>query len=130
MLTRVLKLILVLIGFLIVHNSAYSQTVQKNPITFLDMYIGQAVGNAGGFSIGLGINYQVNRNFFTARALGTLKFGDGNYGRNNSSLFFSIENSMGELAVLYGNRTIQKSHAYSFSLGASYNEFFDNTGDY
>ena len=124
------KLILVCIVFITVHNRAFSQTVQKNPITFLDMYIGHAVGNAGGFSMGLGINYQVNRNFFTARALGTLRFGDGNYGSNNSAYFFNIENSMGELAVLYGNRIIQKGHSYSYSLGASYNEFFDDTGDY
>lgn len=130
MLTRTLKLILALIFFINAHDRAFSQNFRENPIIFLDAYIGQAVGNAGGFSMGLGINYQVNKSFFTARALGTVKFGDGNYGSYNSALLFSIENSMGEVAVLYGLRTIENGHAYSFSLGASYNEFFDETGGY
>ena len=125
-----LKLKMLLAGCLLINISAFCQAEQNNPVTFLDVYIGQAVGNAGGFSMGLGLNYQVRKNFFTARALGSLKFGDGSSANSFSGYLFDIENSMGEAALLYGIRTINEGHAYSYSLGVSYNEFFDYIGDH
>lgn len=33
---------------------------------------------------------------------------------------------MGEVALLYGLRTIEENHAYSFSLGVSYSGYYQN----
>ena len=124
---KIFKLFLLTIAFIGIYTRAISQTSSKqNPIIFFDETLGGAFGNAGGFALGLGINYQVNRSVFTARVLGTVKFGVDVLDPWIPLPFFHVKNSMGEFALLYGRRFIEGGQAYSFSLGASYSGYFQS----
>jgi hypothetical protein len=112
-------------------NNGFCQNEEKkNPVIFFDEFIGVAFGNAGGLGAGFGLNYQVNRNFFTARVLGTVRFGVDVLAPLVPLPFPYVKNSMGEAALLYGIRNIEKNKSYSFSLGVSYSGYYRNDDKY
>lgn len=109
---------------LILQNVVFGQTSEKqNPVLFVDETIGGAFGDAGGLALGLGIHYQVKRNLFTARYTGTAKFGIEILDPFIPLPYPSLNSSLNEVALLYGQRFIDNGHAYSISLGASYNHY-------
>ncbi len=123
--TKTFKLFLLAIAFISIKNRAFSQNTDKqNPIIFLEESIGGAFGAAGGFALGLGINYQVNRSLFTARYIGTARLSVGVLDPIVPLPILNVRNSMGEVAILYGVRFIEEGQSYSFSLGASYNDYY------
>ena len=95
---------------------------KKNPIVYLEFFGGHAWGDAGGFSLGTALNYQVNQHFFTVQYDGNVIIRPGN------RFYFLIpdyveKSSLEEIALLYGQRFIKGGKAYSFSAGISYNKF-------
>lgn len=129
---KTFKLFLLAIAFISIENKAFSQTSGKqNPIIFFDESLGGAFGNAGGFAIVLGMNYQQNRSLFTLRYVGTAKFGADVIAPLVPLPFINVKNSMGEVALLYGLRMVEGDKGYSFSLGASFSgfeQYYDKTG--
>ncbi|MBC7652257.1 MAG: hypothetical protein H7101_10960 [Deinococcales bacterium] len=119
-----------ILSLLLVCTNTYSQRDKTNPIIYFEGFIGGALGKAPGFFIGEAINYQYKNNLFTVKASATFELG----ATIVPVVFLPIpvveqETSAGELAVMYGYRTISKGHSYSFSLGVSINEFSQNRVD-
>ena len=123
---KTIRFLLFLPVFFTLSNRAFSQYSGENPILFFDEFLGYAGGNAGGLALGVSVNYQVKRNFFTMRYLGTVKFGVEVINPLVPLPFVNVKNYMGEVAVLYGLRMIEDGHASSFSLGASFNQYGQN----
>jgi hypothetical protein len=73
--------------------------------------------------VGIGLNYQLKRNLFTVRCTGTAKFNVDIISPLVPLPYPSLNSSLDEVALLYGQRFINNGHAYSISLGASYNHF-------
>ncbi len=103
---------LVLLLFL----NSWSQE-KSNPILFSEAYLGPAFGKASGFSIGMGLNYQLNANLLSVRYTAVTK--------NDTDWLFifpvikTLEQT-DEFALLYGRRHIYGNHSFSYSSGISY----------
>lgn len=129
--SKTFPFVLLIIAFVSLQFPAICQDTKKeNPIIFFDEFVGGAFGNAGGLAAGLGLNYQVDRHLITARILGTVKFGADFLDPWIPLPIFNVKNSMGKVALLYGLREIEDNYAYSFSLGVSYNGYFQNYDKY
>lgn len=133
--TKHLKLGMLIVSLVGIHNCAIGQAGQKdNPVIFIEEFIGGALGDAGGLGIGFEINYQANRNLFTARYIGTVKLGVDIIDPLILLPFLNARSSMEEFALLYGKRFIEGGQAFSFSLGASYSRYeqydYEKSDDY
>ncbi|WP_242927638.1 hypothetical protein [Pontibacter vulgaris] len=104
-------------------RAAYAQQTEKtNPIIFADTYVGFAGGRAGGFAVGAGLNYQVNRHVFALRYGGAVGLGTGAILMGMMALpTIRVERESSEIAAMYGWRFIKDNRSLSFSLGASHN---------
>ena len=120
----------IIVSLLLISNTTFSQRTTTNPIIYAEVSIGGAVGKTPGLFFGEEINYQFKNNLFTVRASATLE--------SNVTIVpivflpfpvFEQKTTSGELALLYGYRTISKGHSYSFSLGVSINDFRQNRLD-
>lgn len=98
---------------------------KENPIIYADSFLGGAGGRAGGFSIGLGLNYQIKHSLLSLRYLGNLKL-NSKWVLLTPVTALPVINEKSnseEYAALYGYRLIKTGHAFSFSLGVSHNSF-------
>ncbi len=123
--TITINLFLLLIGFTCIGENAFSQKInEKNPIIYLEETSGGGFGSAGGFGFGLGVNYQVNQHLFTARYIATARLRVGVAAPIVPIPILKVKNTLEEAAILYGVRFVEGGEAYSFSLGASYNDYY------
>jgi hypothetical protein len=121
---KMFRSILLITCLLSFHEALYSQTQEKqNPVIFLEETLGGTFGDAGGIAVGIGLNYQVKRNLFTVRYTGTAKFNIDIISPLVPLPYPSLNSSLDEVGLLYGQRFINNGHAYSISLGVSYNHF-------
>ncbi len=90
---------------------------KSNPILFSEAYLGPALGRASGFSIGMGLNYQLKAHLFTLRYTSVTQ--------NDTDWVFifpvikTLEQT-DEFALLYGRRHLYGNHSFSYSSGISY----------
>ena len=131
--TKIINLFLLIIGFTCLGEKAFSQKIKKsNPIIYLEESLGGAFGSAGGFGLGLGLNYQAKQHLFTIRYVGTSRIRISIAAPIVPIPILKVKNSLEEVALLYGLRFIDGGEGYSFSLGASWNDYyqyFDRRGN-
>ena len=95
----------------------------QNPVIFADINLGHAFGNSGGLAGGASLNFQNNRHFFTLRSQSTVRLKSYWASTWIPIPVFEQTSNLNEYAFLYGWRFVNDNHAFSFSLGPSYNIF-------
>jgi hypothetical protein len=112
---------------MIVNGLAFRATGQThpktNPIIYADVVLGYAAGDAGGFTAGATLNYQVHRTIFSFRFIESVQIEHAILSPLFPFPYPVSEKKLHEFALSYGRRFIKGNRAYSFSLGFSQNVF-------
>ncbi len=96
----------------------------KNPVFYIESFLGPYTGDTGGFLWGGELNYQINKTLLSLRYSLTADIS------TSYELIFPISNTnafANEIALLYGRRKINEGHSLSISLGPSYNIYATNS---
>ena len=95
---------------------------KSNPIFYAEAIMGYAGGSAHGPTIGVEFNYQIKKNLLSLRYIYQTKY-NFDYGVVGFLAFPIITKdlNLNELSVLYGGRTVNDGHSWSFSGGLSSN---------
>lgn len=98
--------------------------VEKNPILFIESFLGGYTGETRGLLWGGELNYQIKKNLLS------LRYTQTNDISVDYQLIFPVSNTnafANEIALLYGRRKINEGHSLSISLGPSYNIYSTNS---
>jgi hypothetical protein len=113
--------------------SAFSQQ-KTNPIVFFEFFAGYSGGSSQGLTGGYNLNFQNKKDLFSLRFLGLLNV-KSDYIQTSPITVFPIlktEETINEIAILYGKRYIFDNKSLSVSIGIAtlnreYLNFTDNT---
>lgn len=102
-----------------------ADTIKKkrntNPVIFADFMIGGADGGSGGLALGPSLNYEWNRNLFTARYTFLIDNDVEIISPIVAVPYFRVQEEINEAALLFGRRYTVNGTAWSFSAGVSAN---------
>ena len=96
----------------------------KNPILYIESFLGGYTGETGGLLWGGELNYQINKTLLS------LRYSQITDISVRSELIFPVSNTnafANEIALLYGRRKINEGHSLSVSLGPSLNIYASNS---
>lgn len=120
---------ILLAGLLLQTSFAYAQTARQNPIVYLEASFGGAWGKGGGLAAIPTLNLQTGRSLFTTRYTGTTRLHATIAHPLVPIPIVEQVSSLDEVGLLYGWRAIEGGMGYSFSVGVSYNSFWENWKD-
>jgi hypothetical protein len=107
-----------LVILLFISLSTFSQE-KANPIIFVEFFGGYSGGSSQGWTGGYNLNFEKNKNLFSVRFLGLANLKSDYIQTSPFTIlpFFKTEETINEIAVLYGKRFIYDNKSLSFSVG-------------